>query len=270
MHVSSVMGCARGLLCCGMALCAGLVLASCDKVSQLTAGAPVIEIETDHLALGGIDSDAITEDFIRVYNRGESKLVITKIATVCHCTVGEMIEWEIPAGGEGVLRVTVYPSRVKGNDFTNTMTVFSNDPVTPVAKIEISAAILPGIEWEPRRLDFGEIPQGQGAEGRVRLRQTQNRPLQIHSDFFTGPKGYMVGEIVEIPAEEWAAPDKVEYDLIVRVLPETPVGVRRRNFMLPTNVRDGMVSFMAVVHIVPADGETAGEDTGAPAADQAR
>ena len=74
----------------------------------------------------------------------------------------------------------------------------------------------------------------------------------------------MVGKIVEIPPEERAASDKVEHDLIVRVLPETPVSTQARNYILPTNARDGLVSFTAVAHTVPHSDETASEATGAP------
>ncbi len=266
MYRNFVMGRARGLLCCGIALGATLALTSCDRIGELTGGGPAIEIETDHFDLGEIESDAIAEDFVRVYNRGNSDLVITKVTTECNCTEGEMLEQVIPAGGEGLLRITVNPSRIEGNDSTKTLTLFSNDRGTPAAEIKISATVLPGIVWEPKRLDFGEIPQGQGAELRVRIRQKQNSPLIITEEFRGGNR-YMVGEFVEIPPEERAAPDKVEYELIVRVLPETPVSTQALNFVLVTSARDGRVSFMAVARIVPSGGETSTGDAGAPTDD---
>ena len=266
MHRNNVMRCTRGLLCSGMALGAALALMSCDKASRSTANAPVIEIETEHFDFGGIESDAIAEDFVRVYNRGKSDLIITQVITECYCTEGEMLEQVIPAGGEGVLRITVDPSRIRGPASSKTLLLLSNDPETPAAEIKVSATFLPGLVWEPKRLDFGEIPQGQGAEARVRIRQKQNTPLTIIQDV-TGGNRYMVGEYVEIPPEERAAPDKVEYDLIVRVLPETPVGAQALNFVLTTSARDGKVTFMAVAHIVPSGGETSAGDAASPTDD---
>lgn len=255
MRRNKVIGYARGLSCCGMALGAALGLMSCDKAGRSAANAPVIEIEMDYFDFGGIESDAIAEDFVRVYNRGKSDLVISQVITECHCTEGEMLEQVIPAGGEGVLRITVNPARIVGPSSSKMLLILSNDPETPAAEIKVSATFLPGLVWEPKSLDFGEIPQGLGAEGRVRVRQKQNTPLTIVQEF-TGGNRYVVGEFVEIPPEERAAPEKVEYDLVVRVLPETPVGTQSLEFVLATSARDGKISFTAVAHIVPSGGET--------------
>lgn len=265
MQQDIVRGAARAFMCCGLAIALASALTSCERIRELFAGPPVIEIATVHY-MGEIESDAIAEDFVKVFNRGDSPLAITKITTQCPCTKGEMIEQVIPAGGEGVLRVTVDPSRVRGFQSTKTLTLFSNDPKNPTTEIRISALVKPGIVWEPKRLDFGEIPQGQGAERRVRLRQMQNSPLSILGDL-RGGNEYVVGEVVEVPPEERAAPDKVEYDLIVRVLPEAPVSIQSHNLVLLTNARSGVVSFTAVAKIVPAGEESAGEDTGAPTDD---
>ena len=266
MVMNAVMRHGRGLLCCGMALGAALALTSCDWVGQLMSSGPIIEIEVEHFDMGEIESDEIAEDFIRVFNRGDSNLIIAKITTECNCTEGEMLDRVIPPGGEGVLRVTVTPSRINGYASTKTLTLFTNDSDTPTANIKISALVKPGIVWEPKRVDFGEIPQGQGAERRVRIRQKQNSPLTITQELVGGDR-YMVGEFVEIPPEEWAAPDKVEYDLIIRVLPDAPVGTHALGFVLVTSARDGRVSFMAVAHIVASGEETAGEDSGTPTDD---
>lgn len=266
MLMRNVMRNGRGLLCCGMALGAALVLTSCDRIGRPESGGPKIEIEVEYFDMGEIESDEIAEDFIRVFNRGESNLIIAKVTTECNCTEGVMLDQVIPAGGEGVLRVTVHPSRIKGYDSTKTLTLFTNDPNTPKANIKISAVVKPGIVWEPKRLDFGEIPQGQGAEGRIRIRQKQNSPLEILGKI-VGESRYVVAELVEIPPEERVAPDKVEYDLIVQILPETPVSTQVQNIILQTNARDGIVSFMAVARVVPPGEETASEDSGAPTDD---
>lgn len=255
---------ARAFMCCGLALALASALTSCERIGGLFAGPPVIEIATDHFDMGEIESDAIAEQFVPVFNRGGSPLSITKVTTQCPCTEGEMIEQVIPAGGEGVLRVTVDPSRVRGYQSTKTLTLFSNDPKNPTIDIRISALVKPAIMWEPKKLDFGEVPLGQGAERRVRLRQLQNTPLKILGDFRGGNK-YVVGEMVEVPPEERAVPGKVEYDLIVRVLPGAPVGTQDHNLVLLTSARGGVVTIKAVARIVPAGGESAAEDTSAPA-----
>ncbi len=259
-----VRGAARAFMCCGLALALASALTSCEKIGGLFAGPPVIEIATDHFDMGEIESDAIAEKFVPVFNRGGSPLSITKVTTQCPCTEGEMLEQVVPPGGEGALRVTVDPSRFSGDKSTKTLTLFSNDPENPATEIKISATVKPGIVWNPKGLDFGEVPQGQGAERRVRLRQLQNTPLKILGDF-RGGNEYVVGEMVEVPPEERAVPGKVEYDLIVRVLPGAPVGTQDHNLVLLTSARGGVVTIKAVARIVPAGGEPAGEDTSAPA-----
>lgn len=254
----------RAFMCCGLAFTLSSALTSCDRIRGTVSGppVPVIEIETDHFFMGEIESDAIAEVFVKIFNRGESPLAITKVTTECPCTKGEMLEPVIPPGGEGILRVTVDPKRVSGHESTKTLTLFSNDPNNPTAQIAISATVKPQVVWEPKNFDFGEVPQGQGAERHVRFRQTRDSKVRIFGGLRVRNRTTFVGEVVVVPPEERVDPEKLELDLIVRLLPETPVGTHSSELIVTTNARVGMHKFNAVATVVPAAEESA--EAGAP------
>ena len=119
----------RAFMCCGLAFTLSSALTSCDRIRGTVSGppVPVIEIETDHFFMGEIESDAIAEVFVKVFNRGESPLAITKVTTECPCTKGEMLEPVIPPGGEGILRVTVDPKRDTPQRLTQYADAFGAD-----------------------------------------------------------------------------------------------------------------------------------------------
>ena len=225
-------------------------LPSCDSLTVFVMDPAKIEIETAHYTFGEIESDEIAEDFVRVFNRGGSTLHISKVTTSCGCTQGEMLDAEIPPGGEGILRVTVDPKRFRGMESTKTLTLFSNDPDTPAIEIDVSATAMPEVEFVPKRLDFGEIPFGQGIEGTVRIRQLRKTPITFSSDL-TGGNTFIVGEMTEVPESEWLLPDRAEYDLSVRVLPEARPGPHYVRFVRVGDLRARGIIVDARVVVAP-------------------
>ena len=234
----------------GLAMLATGVLVSCGEPAE----PPDIEISTAHLDLGEILSDTVAEAFVTVYNRGGSPLVIDKVTTSCHCTEGYMVESVIPAGGESTMRVTVDPYRIKGATSTKTLTLLSNDPDEPAIEMKVSATVGPGMIAEPTRLRFGTIPQGQGAELRARLRQLQNTPLEVRGDFLRASE-YVSAEIEEVPVEERSDPGKLEFDLVVKILPTAPTGIYNQIFTVTTNSREGSVTIPIAAIVGPPTAE---------------
>lgn len=162
-----------------------------------------------------------------------------------------MLESVIPAGGEGLLRVKLDPSRIDRTESTETLTVFSNDPKNPTAELAISAVVKPSLVWEPENFDLGDVPQGQTGEARIRLRQLQNSPVKIYGGVRCRNRNF-VGEIVEVPPEQRVDPEKLEVDLIVRLRPETPVGTHTSDIIVIAMARNGKLSLRAVANVVPA------------------
>lgn len=247
----------RVVLLGGFCCVGGILLAACGGSDGGTAGAPVIELETVAYDFGMIEPDEIAETFVTIYNRGTAPLVINKITTDCHCTEGEMLEEVVPAGGEGLMRVTVDPSRVAGSDSVRRLTLFTNDPASPAAIIDIAAKIKSDYELSADLLALGEVVAGETVIGAVRLRQMRNSPL-IFTNAPSINKRFMSVELIDVPESEWRSPGKAEYDIVVTATGTGAPGPREGTAAVLIDVRDRFVKFGVTMTVVAADGSTTG------------
>jgi len=230
-----------------MVVFAAGVLISCGEA----APPPDIELPTDHVDLGLIESDAVAEKLITVFNHGGRPLTIEKVTTSCHCTEGAMVASVVPPGGVGKMKITVDPSRVKGDKSTKTLTVVSDDPDEPMVELKVSATIAPSIETDTTVLDFGTLRQGESAERRMRLRQLQNTPLKVLGTRID-TSVHVKTSIEEVRPEDQVDPEKMEYDIVVELLPTAPLGKMNHGFIFNLNTREGFVTFRLHAVVVEA------------------
>jgi len=104
-------------------LAAGLLLAGCGSDPPDIDVAPQIDLGT---VTKGVKAAAT----IPVRNRGGGPLKVFAVSTSCGCTTAAINPTEIPAGGEGVLRV-VYDSTAHETDVGDIerfVFIASNDP----------------------------------------------------------------------------------------------------------------------------------------------
>lgn len=200
------------------------------------AAAAKVELQTATFEMGEIANDTIAVKRMKVYNRGEAPLKITRVSTSCGCTTGEMEQSLIPPGGEGDLIIRVDPNRIPGFYADKVLTLFTNDPVNPTPTVHVVTHVQAEFVVVPETIDFGEVALGSGAEASVRVRQLQQAPFEINNASLNRNATYLQTELEKLPKDQWADPDKAEYRVTARVSPDAPAGPIDKWIILDTNL----------------------------------
>lgn len=206
---------------------------------------PKIELETTHLDMGVVRNDEVTHTNLKVYNRGKAPLTISKIDTTCACTLGNLApdRATIPPGREAEIRITMNPFRIPGFHSKKTLTVFSNDPITPSLSFEVEALVDPEFEMIPDAIDFGVVNKGETPQVRMLIRQLQEPLLEISevnavsAHTVEGGAPDILYSFEKRPEFEWMEPGKAEYWITAELTPLAPPGPILRYFAIKTNLK---------------------------------
>ncbi len=196
---------------------------------------PKIELETQMFRLGFIENDRIAEREFTISNSGDAPLHINKITTSCGCTKGYAQDKVIAPGEEGVIRVTVDPSLVKGFYSAKMLTVHTDDPNRPAAQFNVIAFVDSEIDITPEHLDFGLVPSGKPGELRVHIAQRENDAFDIYEANVDSKEFSVV--FTELPRETWADPDRREFEVLVTLSSDASPGFHSGKVMLTTNLK---------------------------------
>ena len=124
-----------------------------DSPAAAAIGLPTLVIpEPNHDFGAAVEGVKLTHVFV-VRNVGSGPLHIDRVATSCGCTAAILKSKELTPGGETQIEVT-FDTNHKGGDNQKAITVFSDDPINPQAKIEIRARVTVVLGVEP---DFTQL-----------------------------------------------------------------------------------------------------------------
>lgn len=206
---------------------------------QSNGQVPKIELETNTFEMGTISPEGFAYAEMKVFNRGEGPLRISRVTTTCICTTGKMRKAVIPAGGTGILEITIDPSRIHTFETTKTLTLFSNDPKNPNPTVDVHTRVQSEADFESEVFDMGQVTQGKGASQSVRIRQTKDYPLEIKSVEIRGRNmGHYLAVVQAVPQSEWKTPGKREFMLKVGMKPTIPPGTHEDMVYLHTNLKN--------------------------------
>ncbi len=221
------------------------------------ANRPKIELTIQDLEMGLIPNNQKSTKRTPVKNTGTVPLEISEVRSSCVCTAGVFEEQiaradgkkitVIPPGQERDLIVSVDPALVHGFFADRTLTLHSNDPVTPQYSIIVKSKIEPEFTMVPDRLDFGIVPRGSEQEARAIIRQLQEAPMeitgvQIAEETDAKPRNeksmaqFITMELQKRPADQWQSPSKAEWEIVAKLAPETPIGNIYQVFSVQSNV----------------------------------
>ncbi len=181
-------------------------------------------------------------------NTGDGELVIDKVSSSCGCTVALLSEKVIPPGEKGEIKATFDSTRRAGKQ-TKTITVQSNDPNEPSAKLTITGLIKKYIEVKPDPLNLGTVFRGEPVTQTIRIIPPKTLPnfkiTKVESN-----QPYLVAE-VENPGswgERFTAKfrnlfkkksgeekEEVGIPITVTLKPDAPIGRIRANLKIETN-----------------------------------
>jgi hypothetical protein len=138
------------------------------------------------------ESESVKHDFV-IRNAGTSPLVIAAVHASCGCTATSLSTNTVPPGGETKIQAVLSLRGRRGMQ-TKTITVESNDPVTPRLTLLLKGVSATELGIEPSYLSFGPVPAKSETYRDVRL--VSRRPgvavTNVTSDtpfFAARPKG---------------------------------------------------------------------------------
>lgn len=210
---------------------------------------PKMVIDQTVIDMGTISNSEPTQHIVKIRNEGRAPLRILSVQGSCPCITGRMDKTTILPGGTGDLIIELDPNRdVYSFAFQKSVTVRSNDPSLDFILLDVHGKIDPEFTIEPTMFDFGIVPKGQTVEKTILLRQMQEAPVELTGlDLGAHPLEGLEVSFAERPKEEWTNPDKKEYIITARLLPEAPPGRLAEYVRLVTNCKRFPKGFPVVV-----------------------
>jgi Protein of unknown function (DUF1573) len=156
-----------------LGLATAIIAGGCSRANGparivLGPSVPRVTIEPPVVDLGAIEVDqrASKSTEFKILNRGSGKLEITAREVSCGCTVLEAPPQVVPPAGSATVRLVVN-ARNESGTHVSFVTLHTNDPQTPVARVPVRWSEHYAIALAPRTVDFGWIATGKCAESVV-------------------------------------------------------------------------------------------------------
>ena len=194
------------------------------------SGPPKIVFDQPDYDFGAVEQGGKIHHVFAFANRGGATLVIEKVETSCGCTAALASAKEIPAGGRGEVSAEFSSSGFRGQ-VQKEVYVYSNDPATPKATLNITGTVQVLIEVSPPNIYYG------GATTSQELTQTVTvAPAAGHPEVHFRVLGVSCPDRrVHISAVR-AVPDRDSaYQFDVSAGPGLPVGILNANITVTTD-----------------------------------
>ena len=119
-------------------------------------GQPEIAVEEKSYDFGKVKEGTNVEHVFKIKNAGESEPVIERVRSSCGCTVAQPTSKNLPPGGESEIKAT-FRTRGRQGMTRMTITVNSNDPVTPTLILSLRGEIETDVAVKPRSIWLGQL-----------------------------------------------------------------------------------------------------------------
>ncbi len=149
----------------GTALALALALvAGC----QQPAAPPRIAFEHSAYDFGAVEQGAIVRHEFPLQNAGGSSLRIEEVRTGCGCVAAVAPAAELEPGAAGVIEASLDTAGTFGT-VERTITVYSSDPVTPIATLTLRGEVTAEVAAVPAELYVGRVRRGDVLTAQLRL-----------------------------------------------------------------------------------------------------
>jgi len=140
---------------------------------------PDLRVDAFSYDLGSVDEGSKVDALVEFRNVGKKELVISQVRPSCTCLELERIEKNVQPGGRGSIAVTYDSTGMRGGQ-VHRLFIESNDPVSPLAVVEIGALAKPSnLLVSSRRIHFGEVDASLGATREIFVKDPGDASLDI-------------------------------------------------------------------------------------------
>ncbi len=187
----------------------------------LNAPVPDLRLGEYTCDLGTLDEGGKIEKMISLRNAGEQELTISQVRATCSCIEVGQVTKSIPPGGSGSISFGYDATDQRGPQ-AKALYIESNDPVSPVVQVQVTAGIKPAnLLASTRRIELGEVNTARGATREMYIKDPGDGSLDIREVLSDSP-------LVKVTLAGAAPPEYqhlgVVFPVRVTLRPGAPVG----------------------------------------------
>jgi len=202
-------------------------------VLSILFGTGTVEAQPKLVVEGGSSFDldtlmagTVAERKIALRNAGTEELILGKVEASCGCTGTLLSSEKLKPGEKGELLITFNSKNFNGK-VHKTVTVNSNDPQSPKAKVEFTAVVTDEVYISENRFMFKEAVVGERKTSSVTLVNNGKQKLEL-KDYTTSLPGFTL----KYPSS--VAPGE-SVQLVAEFVPKEPKKVLSSNVALQTS-----------------------------------
>ena len=175
------------------------------------------------------------ERTVRLRNDGRKELKIISVQASCGCTTAQLASPQIPPGRDTTLKIEV-DGRGRSGEINESVTIESNDPTRPLARIRVVGTVDPGYTINPRVADFGGVPlEHLPVEQSILVESPMDHPFPESARVVTEPS-FVTGRLERLR-------DPERYQVVLGLSPNTPGGPIEGAAWLEIPDKNGGVAF---------------------------
>jgi hypothetical protein len=193
----------------GVGLCAGLATGT-----AAWAG-PQLRVSEVLYDFGEVEQGAPVDHAFRIVNAGDAPLRLENVKSTCHCTVGAATGTDVAPGDFAYVTVRLDTAKLSGRT-TKAVTVYTNDPVTPVQSLALTGSVVTDLVLAPSAVYVGHVPLGVSARREIVVRPGRSDAWPAIERIDT--------DSPMITARVEAGPDDRSQKLVVELSPDMPAG----------------------------------------------
>jgi len=171
-------------------------------------------------------SDAIAR--VKITNLYKQPVHITDVRTTCGCSAGKPTKTSLESLEEGFIEVTMDTRKFTRRKDSNVIITF-DAPLHAEVRIPITAYIRTDVVFDPGSVAFGAVELGKEATRKIRLQYAGRDDWHVKE--IRSRSESVVAKAVELTR----GGGRVEYDIVVRLAPDAPVGPVREQLTVITD-----------------------------------
>lgn len=149
--------------------------------------APVVRIDRPEHDFGTILQGENVRHVFTFANSGTAPLTIEKVTSSCGCTAALASAKVLAPGESGEIQTSFDSARFRGQ-VKKTVYLYTNDPVQPMAQLQIKATVKAELAVEPQIVNFGAVAPRKTVRSTVSLINQGDHEMKLEGLETTAPE----------------------------------------------------------------------------------
>ncbi|WP_168563961.1 DUF1573 domain-containing protein [Crateriforma spongiae] len=145
------------------------------------------------------------EHYFVIRNEGQSPLTLRQGASTCKCTLGTP-ESSSLAPGESTRVKLEWTVNARGDDFSQTAEIITNDPHNVAIRLKIQGQIVRDLKMDPDVVALGNVAAGQAVDVKTLIYNYSDSPIRADDVMISGDE---MAEFAELSVKEVEPDDPV-------------------------------------------------------------